>query len=258
MISNKIENRLNQITLNIIHVLKQQEYINGIALVGSINISDSFNDYDLLILHEHEEVFRKLKNIFSEYNISTIDDSIRITFEDNNKDINLALYTNKEFSNKVYCLFKENNPIGEHREWAIGYWLPEMLIQDLLKCTIIYDKENNFNDILNFISGREVDFRNMIIEKCKCEINTKINYLNSKISDLEIKIIRNDLLLTFIRLSSLLTCSDLTGFKKLDSKLNTYFYQMLSDFSKTENSRDTSIFANKILNHLVFGGKYEF
>ncbi len=258
MIGNKIENRLNQVTMNIINILKQQDYINGIALVGSINISDNFNDYDLLILHEHDDIFGKLKNIFSEYNTSIIDDSIRITFEDSNKDINLALYTNKEFSNKVYSLFKKNNPIGEHREWAIGYWLPEMLIQDLLNCTVIYDKLNNFHNLIRYIKGKEVDFRNLFIEKCKCEINTKIKYLNSHISDLEIKIIRNDLLLAFIRLSSLLDCLHFTGFKKLDSKLNRYFYQILSDFSEMENSRDISIAANKLLNHLLLGEAYEF
>lgn len=258
MISNKIESRLNQVTMNIINILKQQDYINGIALVGSINISDSFHDYDLLILHEHNDIFGKLKNIFSEYNTSIVDDSIRITFEDNNKDVNLALYTNKELSNKVYSLFKKNNPIGEHREWAIGYWLPEMLIQDLLNCTVIYDKENNFRNIFHYIKGKEVDFRNMFIEKCKCEINTKIKYLNSHISDLEIRIIRNDLLLAFIRLSSLLNCLHFTGFKKLDSKLNRHFYQILYNFSKIENSRDISIAANNLLNYLLSGEKYEF
>ncbi|MEB4859780.1 hypothetical protein [Priestia megaterium] len=253
---NKISNgsKLNEKTKEVISVLEREPYIDSIVLVGSINLSKDFNDYDLLILHQDKDIFETIMRLFSEYEVISCDDSIRIVFE-NDKDINLALYTFTEFSNKVQNVYKHTQPIGEHREWAIGYWVPEVLIQDIITCTILHDPAFKFKEIIEFVKENEQDYKSMIMKKCIQEIDTKLSYLEKNEDYIEITIIRNDLFLTFIRLYSIKNFKYLSGFKRFKNKLDECeddkLYPLLVKYSQIINKKELIKQTKNIVNYIL-------
>ena len=253
---NKISNgsKLNEKTKEVISVLEREPYIDSIVLVGSINLSKDFNDYDLLILHQDKDIFETIMRLFSEYEVISCDDSIRIVFE-NDKDINLALYTFTEFSNKVQNVYKHNQPIGEHREWAIGYWVPEVLIQDIITCTILHDPAFKFKEIIEFVKENEQDYKSMIMKKCIQEIDTKLSYLEKNEDYIEITIIKNDLFLTFIRLYSIKNFKYLSGFKRFKNKLDEgeddKLYPLLVKYSQIINKKELIKQTKNIVNYIL-------
>lgn len=166
--------------------------------VGGSVKKNKFKDIDLLIILEDDskELFQQY--IKNSYNTEKVDDSIRILNKDY-KDINLALYYENEIINKINVYTELNSPLGEKREWAIGYWIPEIFINDILNSKILYTNTNR--NIKNIALNKKKEIEKNIIDKIKKEIYIKVTLLegNKFIND-SLKV---DVIMSLLRLKQL-------------------------------------------------------
>lgn len=166
--------------------------------VGGSVQKNKFKDIDLLIILEDDskELFQLY--IKNSYNTEKIDDSIRILNKDY-KDINLALYYENEIIKKINVYTELNSPLGEKREWTIGYWIPEIFINDILNSKILYTNTNK--NIKNTALNKKKEIEKNIVDKIKKEIYIKIALLeeNKFIND-SLKV---DVIMSLLRLKQL-------------------------------------------------------
>ncbi|SDY23738.1 hypothetical protein [Thermoactinomyces sp. DSM 45892] len=249
--------KLSGIVRKVVADLSVEDYIESIALVGSININRTFNDYDLLVLHTGDQIYDRVAQLFSEYYTIMCDDSIRIGVE-NEKDINIALFTLDEFHNKIANIFKPAQPIGEHREWAMGYWIPEVLIQDILYSKILYDKKSEFESIIQYVKTNMTSYREMILARCVEEVNLKILYMSKTENLLEIAMLRNDLLLVFMRIYSLREFDFLSGFKRFKEGMESIgsfeLYNLFETYAMA-NEKSEVLNLTKEMHEKIVGGQ---
>jgi hypothetical protein len=254
-LENVILGKLSENCINTIRVLSTQSKVKAIVLVGSINISDEFNDYDLLVLYEGSTIQDSVMKLFSDKKLVKCDDSIRIIFY-KEKEINLALYNVVDFKNKVTNIFKENQPIGEHREWALGYWLPEVLVQDILNSYVLYDSSSGFNELFNYVNTNKNSFKQMMISRCTEEVKLKSMYIETNNNILETLLLRNDLILAFMRIISLTNFRNLSGFKKfkinMERKSKEEIYKLLESYAIL-TEKESIIQYTRRLQNLIFG-----
>lgn len=251
---------LNKTTLDVVDLLKKEPCIKSIVLVGSIIIKKNFNDYDLLVLHDKASDFNMIRDLLGHYNIIHCDDSLRLIFEQE-KDINIALYTYSDFFEKVKSIFKPNQPTGEHREWAMGYWIPEMLIQDIEMSQVIYDSNSLYKDIFNYIMENKQGFNDIVIKKCTDEFVGKLNLIKTNDNILNIAMLRNDILLALMRVYAIKNFRYISGFKNFKQEMinlkDDDTYSLLEEYSIATQKQKIIFLSELLYEKIIKGGSLQ-
>lgn len=160
----------------IIEVFKINLENESLIQVGSSVNKEIYHDIDFIIItSDYDFVVNRLYDIFSNYIIKRIDDSIKIS---NYLDIELsfAIYKKDYFFSLIENYNVGKHIICEHKTWSIGYWLIEGFINDLKNSSILIDN-HNLLELKAIISKQAIYGETKILKECIEEIKIKSNLL---------------------------------------------------------------------------------
>lgn len=243
----------------IIEIFKINLENESLIQVGSSVNKKIYHDIDFIIItSDYDFVVNKLYDIFSNYIITRIDDSIKIS---NYLDIELsfAIYRKDYFFSLVENYNVGKHIICEHKTWSIGYWIIEGFINDLKNSSILIDN-HNLLELKAIISKPAIYGEAKILKECIEEIKIKSNLLkNNNNNNFECDILKNDIYFAGLRSFSILAGKPLNGFKKLEEKVNRLpleYQELINNiFSSNNIEKAIDIISRKInsLNNLYMG-----
>jgi hypothetical protein len=183
------------------NLIRKIDSVVAFAEVGGSTQKDQSKDFDfLVVVTDHEATLLYFQKIFK---TKILDDSIRI-LNYGDRPINLAVYTEEELFSKINLYLSTYSPLGEIREWAVGYWIPEIFIQDIENSHIIYDLNNQLNNIKQNICDTKMRIFNNFFNKVLMDIEIKTNLLSEAIPNSLLEYtLRNSIILSLYRLESL-------------------------------------------------------
>ncbi len=186
--------------------LEHSGVVLSMAETGGTLSKKESKDVDYIALVQDKNKLKEYINGL--YDTQIIDDSVRIVDESFVKNINIALYTKDELEKKISNYTTKQCPLGEKREWASGYWVPEIFVFDILNSKIIFDSGDNYRSIIEYtLLNKEGILENMH-EKIEQEISIKLEKLNKRFLDkskstLKGEILKLDIILSLFRLEHL-------------------------------------------------------
>ena len=201
----------------IIKNIKDNKSIIGIAIVGSYQKEDNSNDVDFLVISNNiKETKTHINKVFKDYKRYYNDDSIRIT-DYLNCEISFGIYNDKNITKRInnYLNGKDLEPI--YKNWNIVGWLPECLLYDLNKMTILYEKNQFLTKIKDKITNYPDKMQQAIIKICDDKINNLSN--NRNLGKLEKKITEGEILSLKIRKAFAIKKEYFNGYKRIDKKI---------------------------------------
>lgn len=163
---------------NFISDLKQrQKIIEDAFLVGSTIFSKKPSDIDvILVCNEFDRdtalktVARTVHAMNDASSCRLVDDAVRVFFA-GSIDLSLAIYPQKPFEKKLEDLHQGNleaiTPM--HRPWAVGGWLPEGLMAELLAAKPIFG-ERYLSSLQSRFRKYPKGMRDAIVHACNDEI----------------------------------------------------------------------------------------
>ena len=110
---------------------------------------------------------------------------------------------------------------GQHRPWAVGYWLPEALCGDLATAEILHDVEGIGARIMQLVTPYPDSLSRNIIEWCSDEIRQKLSLLERLIGDeksIERELCLSDITTSLVRLAFACSRKYLRGFRSLEEQ----------------------------------------
>lgn len=241
----------------VIEIFKINFENESLIQVGSSVNKKIYHDIDFIIItSDYDFVVNKLYDIFSNYIITKIDDSIKIS---NYLDIELsfAIYKKDYFFSLIENYNAGKHIICEHKTWSIGYWLIEGFINDLKNSSILIDNHNLF-ELKAIISKQAIYGETRILKECIEEIKIKKNLLNNN-NNFECDILENDIYFAALRAFSILAGNSLNGFKNLEEKVKRLpleYQELINNiFSSNNIEKAIDIISKKInsLNNLYMG-----
>ena len=209
-----LEQKINKIT----DLFRNEFTYESLIQVGSSVNRKEYNDIDFIVItSDYEFVVNKISDIFKNYIVTKVDDSIKIT---NYLDIELsfAISDKDHFFTLVENYNSGKHVVCEHKSWSIGYWLIEGFINDLRNSIILVDN-HNLSILKKIISKKAIYGESRILEECVEEIIIKNKMLETNSSCLESEILRNDIYFAILRAFSILANTPLNGFKNIEDKI---------------------------------------
>jgi len=175
-----------KINLNIINILIVWSYVD----------SDNFNDIDFLITYtgSYNTFIESMSFLWKLY---ILDDSIRFNYLW--KEVSFVFKEEVEFNNYINKI--HNWDINEriNKEWAIWWYVPEILLYDLVNSKILLNKNNYLLELINKLKDFD-NFNSSKIEKLLLnEIKIKLNYFELWLDNISNQICTSDLILSIIR-----------------------------------------------------------
>jgi hypothetical protein len=138
---------------------------------------------------------------------------------------------------------------GQHRPWAIGYWLPEALCGDLATAETLYDATGISDHLRKLLTPYPISLSEKIAELCADEIKQKLLLLERLIvaneKSIEFGLCLSDITASLVRLAFARSRKYLRGFRSLDEQTNLLesldysFYQLALELSQREKLADT-------------------
>lgn len=205
--------------------LESIQGLHSLLQVGASINTRKTKDIDyILITDEGFDVVGTLEKKLKWDNFKIIDDSIRFTLD--NEIINIAIFNAKEFRERIDNIF--NGKIyGEHREWVIGYWLPEAFLQDLMEAKEIFDK-SFYITIVSMITDDYEHYIVSLVSRIKNELSICESFLaNSNIPKI---ISKNKAYLAVLRLYNLTLSKPMKNYLKIldESRMDKMVPMILS------------------------------
>lgn len=239
---NEVMSKLNNI---------KEEY--SLALVGSTLQTKNYNDIDFLLVTECTDVVKeKIKDLFRNYQIKQIDDAIRVVGL-LDTEVSIAIYNKSNFDDIVNNFLTGNKIICEHRTWATGYWFSEGLMGDIDNSKILKD-EGYLQEIKNKLNTYPLYAKRKIVEDCTYEILSKGTLLSEK-RGIEFNLLKNDIILAFIRLIYCYKGEYLKSFKNIDEIIKTlpaYNYFIIKKFIDSNSTKEIIDYVILIYNQEFF------
>jgi hypothetical protein len=218
------------------------------------NFGPSAEKADLLALMKngdiatHGERFAKtLRNVFRDGEVFFCDDSVR--FKGSSISGGVAVMNTAETISRLSLWSQGRNLEGNHRPWAIGYWMPEAFYGDLSEGKILYDVLDIASSLSAMAKPYPEDLRNALLFLCREEVSLKFEKMGKFLScgtgnDPELRLCISDTSLAIIRFAFANSRRYLRGFLHLkeqsefllpgDKKLCDIAFAMLSCFSKNQ------------------------
>ena len=225
-----------QIVDKVTESLKSVMFIETVCIVGSFANGVRANDVDLLLIGtnlDKQELERHLVENFDVKKVFANDDSIACQIE--GIDFDLALLSKDMLLWRVKAI-EQLQLFAEHRNWCVGYWMPEGFLYDLKRAQIIFDRSDIVRECIDSFLLSYETIRQKLIEEIKKEIQYK-----SKIKENFMyynAIARSDVLSAFLRLANLLENWELTSFKHINRKIqSTWYEQELGEISRKTDAQ---------------------
>jgi len=179
-----------------------------------LDLLAGFNGGD--IYKDASPVEALLKDRWPSGDFSVCDDSIRFDLPIISGGI--AIYDSTLLVRQIKEWVEGKKLGGQHRSWAIGYWLPEALCGDLATAEILYDAMGVCIQIKELVVPYPISLSGFIIDLCVEEINQKIPILKGlleKDSPIELGLCISDLTAAMVRLAFARSRIYFRGFKSL-------------------------------------------
>lgn len=249
-------------TINEIRRIFNTYNLNGSLLqVGSSTKSDKFHDIDLLFVTNKSVT--DIEKAFLDYDLILLDDAIRI-LGICECEVSIAVYSYSNVEEIVYNFLTGKKVLCEHRSWAIGYWICEGFINDLVDANILFDDKNRISDIVDKLKTRKYG-EERILKDCLDEISIKEELLISRENKLY-EMAKNDIVLALIRSSYILAGKRLKSFKNLEEvilSLPLNYQEAINMFMKTSDIKNVEFILEKMkekINYLnnIYLGTWQF
>lgn len=218
------------------------------------NFAPSAEKADLLALMKkgdtviYGEKFEKaLREVFRDGEVFFCDDSVR--FKGQGISGGVAVMNTRETISRLSLWSQGRNLGGNHRPWAVGYWIPEAFLGDLSEGKILYDALGLAGSLSTMTKPYPEDLRNALLVLCREEISLKLEkaeefLLCGRGNDPEFRLCISDISLAIIRFAFANSRRYLRGFSYLkeqseflsseDKKLCDIAFAMLLSSSKNQ------------------------
>jgi len=180
-----------------------------------------------------------LKDRWPTGNFFVCDDSVRFDLTTGTGGI--AICNSTLLVRQIEEWVEGRNLGGQHRSWAIGYWLPEAMCGDFATAKILYDAKEICIRIKKLVVPYPVSLSCFIIDLCVDEIKQKIQMLErilEKDSPIEFKLCIFDITASMVRLAFARSRRYFRGFKSLGEQakfLRSFdlpIYELATELSK--------------------------
>jgi len=240
--------RITSSLCQVLHDLPGLEMILRVGLgrnltKGKIDLLAGFNGGD--IYKYTAPVKTLLKDCWPSGNFSLCDDSIRLALPAISGGI--AICDSTLLVRQIKEWFEGRNLGGQHRSWAIGYWLPEVLCGDLATAEILYDAMGICIQIKELVVPYPASLSGFIIDLCIEEIKQKIQMLKGlleKDNPIELGLCISDLTASMVRLAFARSRIYFRGFKSLGEQIKLLrssdlpMYELALKLSKRKRVRN--------------------
>lgn len=157
--------------------------LDFILRVGLEREQNDENKIDLLVGHGEGDAKRYLSQIqtllegqWSDANLSISDDAVRFDLSISSGGI--AVYDSAKITKQIKEWIEGENLAGQHRSWAVGYWLPEALCGDLATAEVLHDAKGTYSEIKNLVVPYPKRLSQAIAATCVNEIRQKSDTLD--------------------------------------------------------------------------------
>lgn len=211
----------------IINGLYNYEDIMCAYFVGSYTHNSDPHDIDILLIvkNTNKERFRIfLETDFNATDCFSNDDSISCQI--NNMEFDFAFLTLEQLELRVQLIL-QNRLHADHRNWCVGYWMPEGFISDVKSAYIIFERNLRAKTNMEQLKNIKDDFTTNLMDEIQKEILLKsklklgMRYYNF--------IARSDVYAAFMRLINLQQGWNLTSFKHINRVICTTEYASILD-----------------------------
>lgn len=176
--------QIEKTLLKISKKLKSFSEIRSFIIVGSYpkEISSCPNDVDCIVITNKSlssSVKNKIHNQLAPYNINYSDDSVRLRL--NSVEFGLTYIKSKKFYSQIKSLISGHALSIRKKDvtWAVGGNLPEVMLSDLSRCRIVFDKDNLISSIKSdLLKQYPKALKVNLIDSLNCEIQTKISLID--------------------------------------------------------------------------------
>lgn len=158
--------------------------LHGLDFILRVGLArDAWHDdkskIDLLIGYEEgnirlysPKIQALLKDSWPKGVLSVSDDSVRFDF--GKSSCGIAVCNSRKLIQSVKEWINGENLNGQHRPWAIGYWLPEALYGDLATAESLYDAKGIYTKIKKLVVPYPPSLSQGIVNICTDEIRQKL------------------------------------------------------------------------------------
>jgi hypothetical protein len=243
---NDIISQLSQALLSL-HGMKMLLHVGRgrVSLEGKVDLLAGCVEGD--IARYSSEIESLLRSWQPSGNFYVCDDSVR--FETPLGSGGVAVCDSTKLVRQIKGWIKGRNLGGQHRPWAVGYWLPEALCGDLATAEILHDVEGIGTQIMQLVTPYPGSLSRSIVEWCSDEIRQKLSLLERLIGDeksIEHELCLSDITASLVRLAFARSRKYLRGFRSLEEqakllKPSDYsVYQLALKLSQREGLAETT------------------
>lgn len=214
--SNKTVSDLREILLR----LRRPDFILRVGLEREQNDE---NNIDLLVGYDEGDAERYLSQIqtllesqWPDANLSISDDAVR--FDLGISSGGVALCDSTRLVGQIKEWIDGKNLAGQHRAWAVGYWLPEALCGDLATAKVLHAAGGSYPEIRNLVVPYPEGLSQAIMARCVSEIRQKSDVLfrlSQKNRMIELALCLSDISAAVIRFAFARSRRYLRGFHSL-------------------------------------------
>lgn len=213
----------NKIVSDLREILLRLHRFDFILRVGLEREQNDENKIDLLAgCGERDvecylsQVKTALKNQWPDTKLSISDDAVR--FDLGNSSGGVAVCDLAKIVEQIKEWVGGKNLSGQHRSWAIGYWLPEALCGDLATAEVLHDAKSTYVEIKDLVVPYPERLSQAITVFCTDEIGQKMDKLGRLFKEnrmVESAICLSDIGAAVVRLAFARSRCYLRGFRSL-------------------------------------------
>lgn len=187
------------------------------SLEGKVDLLAGCVDGDIAMYSSEIESLLRGWQLSGSFHVC--DDSVR--FETPMVSGGVAVCDSVKLVGQIEDWIEGRNLGGQHRPWAVGYWLPEALCGDLATAEILHDVEGIGVEIMKMVTPYPDSLSKNIIEWCSDEIRQKLSLLERLIGDkksIERELCLSDITTSLVRLAFACSRKYLRGFRSLEEQ----------------------------------------
>jgi len=183
---------------------------------SKIDLLVGYGEEDEDVEHYLSQVQTLLEGRWPDAKLSISDDAVR--FDLGTSSGGVAICDSVKLTEQIKEWIGGKNLSGQHRAWAIGYWLPEALCGDLATAEVLYDAKAIYVEIKNLVVPYPELLSRSIITLCVDEIRQKVDKLGrlfEKDRTIEAALCFSDIGAAVVRLAFARSRCYLRGFRSL-------------------------------------------
>lgn len=213
----------NKIVPDLREILLQLHRFDFILRVGLGREQNDENKIDLLagygegdVEYYLPQVKNALKDRWPDAKLSISDDAVR--FDLGTSSGGVAVCDSVKLVEQIKEWIGGKNLAGQHRPWAIGYWLPEALCGDLATAEVMHDTKGAYAEIENLVVPYPERLSQVIMIFCTDEVRQKVDKLGRLFEEnrtIESTICLSDIGVAVVRLAFARSQCYLRGFRSL-------------------------------------------